>query len=72
MKDLLQLSTLSVEEIQHILDVAELCRQGEMIDSEKGRIVANLFFEPSTRTQYSFNTAQLKLGCKVINYGEDV
>ena len=72
MKDLLQLSTLSVEEIQHILDVAELCRQGEMIDSEKGRIVANLFFEPSTRTQYSFNTAQLKLGCKVINFNAQV
>lgn len=67
MNDLLQLSSLSTEEIQQILDVAECCRQGEFVDSEKGKLVANLFFEPSTRTQYSFNTAEEKLGMKVIN-----
>ncbi len=68
MNDLLQLSSLSTAKIQHILDVAELCRQGQFVDSEKGKLVANLFFEPSTRTQYSFNTAEEKLGMKVINF----
>ena len=68
MNSLFQLSSLSVDEIQHLLDVAEQCRQGRFIDSEKGKIVANLFFEPSTRTQYSFNTAEEKLGMKVINF----
>ena len=68
MNSLFQLSSLSVNEIQHLLDVAEQCRQGQFIDSEKGKIVANLFFEPSTRTQYSFNTAEEKLGMKVINF----
>ena len=68
MNSLFQLSSLSVDEIQHLLDVAEQCRQGQFIDSEKGKIVANLFFEPSTRTQYSFNTAEEKLGMKVINF----
>ncbi|WP_302557955.1 aspartate carbamoyltransferase catalytic subunit [Holdemania filiformis] len=68
MNSLFQLSSLSVDEIQHLLDVAEQCRQGRFIDSEKGQIVANLFFGPSTRTQYSFNTAEEKLGMKVINF----
>ena len=68
MNDLLKLSSLTTEEIQSILDQAELCRQGQYVDSEKGKIVANLFFEPSTRTQYSFNTAEEKLGMKVINF----
>ena len=68
MNDLLKLSSLTTDEIQHILDEAELCRKGEYVDSEKGKIVANLFFEPSTRTQYSFNTAEEKLGMKVINF----
>lgn len=62
MNDLYQLSSLSTDEIQHILDVAEQCRQGQFIDSEKGKIVANLFFEPSTRTQYSFNTPRKNWG----------
>lgn len=43
MNDLLQLSSLSTAKIQHILDVAELCRQGQFVDSEKGKLVANLF-----------------------------
>ena len=35
MNSLFQLSSLSVNEIQHLLDVAEQCRQGQFIDSEK-------------------------------------
>ena len=34
----------------------------------KGRIVATLFFEPSTRTRLSFETAALRLGAKVIGF----
>ena len=35
----------------------------------KGRkVVANLFFEPSTRTHYSFDMAALKLGCRTQNF----
>lgn len=32
------------------------------------KIIANLFFEPSTRTQYSFQVAQAKLKMKSINF----
>ncbi len=68
MENLLNLKSCSIEEIMSLLQEAEKCRQGNYMDSLKGKIVANLFFEPSTRTQYSFNTAEEKLGCKVINF----
>lgn len=67
-KDLLKLSTLSTDEIIAILDDALELEKGAGLNSCQGKIVANLFFEPSTRTQYSFNTAEEKLGCKVINF----
>lgn len=68
MKDCLRLKDFTVEEIMALLHTAEECRKGEHLEELKGKIVANLFFEPSTRTQYSFNTAEEKLGCKVINF----
>ena len=68
MKNLFCLKDLSVEEIIHILDVAKECKQGKYIDACKGKIAANLFFEPSTRTQYSFQVAQAKLGFHVISF----
>lgn len=68
MNDCLRLKDFQIEEIFKLLEVAEACRQGEYKEALKGKIVANLFFEPSTRTQYSFNTAEEKLGCKVINF----
>ena len=68
MKNLLKLKNLEVTEINDILDLAFDCKTGKYDNSLQNKIVANLFFEPSTRTQYSFNTAQLKLGCKVITF----
>ncbi len=68
MKNLLKLSDLSVEEIIGILEDAKKCATGAFDNSMNGKIVANLFFEPSTRTQYSFNVAEERLGCKVISF----
>ncbi len=68
MKNLFCLRDLSVEEIIRILDVAKECKAGKHIDACKGKIAANLFFEPSTRTQYSFQVAQAKLGFHVISF----
>lgn len=68
MKNCLRLKDLTTNEIMQLLNVAEECRNGKHLDELKGKIVANLFFEASTRTQYSFNTAEEKLGCKVINF----
>lgn len=68
MKNLLRLSNLSTEEIIRILDLAKECRDGKHRNECTDRIIANCFFEPSTRTQYSFNTAELRLGCQVISF----
>ena len=68
MKDLLTLKELSVEQIQSILDLALDCEKGKYDNSLKDKIIANCFFEPSTRTQYSFNTAELRLGMKPLSF----
>lgn len=70
-KDLLKLSTLTTDEIIAILDDALYLENGNGLNSCEGKIVANLFFEPSTRTQYSFQTAEEKLGCKVISFNAE-
>ena len=68
MKDLLTLKELSVEQIQSILDLALECEKGTYENFLKDKIIANCFFEPSTRTQYSFNTAEFRLGMKVLSF----
>lgn len=66
--DILNLDLLSTEEIGGILDLAEEFKQGKKVDYEGKKVIANLFFEPSTRTHYSFDMAALKLGCKTQNF----
>ncbi|MEM4390220.1 MAG: aspartate carbamoyltransferase [Candidatus Micrarchaeia archaeon] len=41
---------------------------GKGQEPAKGKVVATLFFEPSTRTRLSFQTAALRLGARVINF----
>ena len=71
MENLFRLKDLTVEEINDILDLANQCKEGKYDNYLKDKIIANCFFEPSTRTQYSFNTAQLKLGMKVISFNSE-
>lgn len=71
MKSLTTLKGLSTQEIHNILDDAQRFCDGMIWEGGKGKIVANLFFEPSTRTQYSFNTAELRLGCQVISFNPE-
>ena len=67
-KHLLELKSLAVSELTEILDQAQAFHDGEVFRGLEGRIAANLFFEPSTRTQYSFNVAEEKLGLRVISF----
>ena len=67
-KNCLRLKDLSTQEITKILAVAEKCKDGAYRNVLTDKIVANLFFEPSTRTHYSFNVAEERLGMKVINF----
>ncbi|MBQ9535511.1 MAG: aspartate carbamoyltransferase catalytic subunit [Clostridia bacterium] len=67
-RDLLELKSLSVQEIQAILSQAQAFADGEKCTDFTGRIAVNMFFEPSTRTQYSFNVAEENLGLRVISF----
>lgn len=66
--NILNLDNFSVEEINKILDLAEKFKKGKEVDYKGKKVISNLFFEPSTRTHYSFDMAALKLGCKTQNF----
>lgn len=62
------LSNLSNQKIHQILDLAKEFKEGKKVDYQGNKVVANLFFEPSTRTHYSFERAALNLGCRTQNF----
>ncbi|WP_432774369.1 aspartate carbamoyltransferase catalytic subunit [Brevibacillus gelatini] len=67
---LIGLKDLSKQQIVQLLDRAQHWaeRPGEQADILHGRFVANLFFEASTRTRFSFEVAQKRLGAHVLNF----
>lgn len=70
---LLSMKDLSAQEILSILDDAK-CFNSSLSDWQlpmKKALVANLFFEPSTRTHYSFESAEFQLGCKVSDFNAE-
>ena len=73
MKHLLGLEDLSAAEITRILDAAKGfvgVGVGDVPkhDDLKGKVVANLFYEPSTRTRVSFGLAARRLGADTIDF----
>ncbi|MES2345350.1 MAG: aspartate carbamoyltransferase [Chlamydiota bacterium] len=71
MKSLISISDLSKEAIEEILKSARTFKQTPQQNLLKGRILASCFFEPSTRTRLSFETAMLRLGGHVIGFSEE-
>jgi aspartate carbamoyltransferase catalytic subunit len=69
-KHFLGLKGMSAAEIRSILDRAAYWEQYpvKVTEQAKGRFVANLFFENSTRTRFSFELAQKRLGAEVLNF----
>ncbi len=67
MNHLLTMSDLTIKEIQDLLMEAQRYANGEKTSLKRQTFVANLFFENSTRTRFSFEVAQKKLGLEVIN-----
>lgn len=68
MKNLLSMEHLSNEEILTILDRAKDFENGKEPELSRVYNVANLFFEPSTRTKTSFEMAERRIGCTVIPF----
>ncbi|MCM3587119.1 aspartate carbamoyltransferase catalytic subunit [Mesobacillus maritimus] len=65
---LLTTTALSSEEIHSILDTAQAFAGGMVWNPTRKAFVANLFYEPSTRTKSSFEMAERKLGLEVIPF----
>ena len=64
------IADLSREEIMHLIEMAQEFEKHPNRELLKGKVVATLFFEPSTRTQLSFQTAANRLGARVIGFSD--
>ncbi len=67
-KSLVTIADLSKEKIMYLLEMAGEFEKHPNRKILDGKIVATLFFEPSTRTRLSFETAANRLGAKVIGF----
>ncbi|MCW4019369.1 MAG: aspartate carbamoyltransferase [Candidatus Bathyarchaeota archaeon] len=71
-RDIASIEDFTREEINYLLNTAKamepLAAKGS--DMLKGKILANIFFEPSTRTRLSFEAAMLKLGGSAIGFAD--
>jgi len=72
MKNLMNITDLTVEEIQDLISVAEdiIANPVKYQDACRHKLMAALFFEPSTRTRLSFESAMHRLGGSVVGFSE--
>ncbi len=69
-KSLISIQDFTKEEILHILDVAREFEQNKSQTFLSDKVIACIFFEPSTRTRLSFETASNRLGARVIGFSD--
>ncbi|WP_304510261.1 aspartate carbamoyltransferase [Duncaniella muris] len=69
-KSLVSISDIGRDEIMSLLDSARRFEENPNRRLLEGRVVATLFFEPSTRTRLSFETAVNRLGGRVIGFSD--
>ena len=72
MKHLIDIKDLTVNEIDELIKVAKdiIANPEKYSEKCKGKILATLFFEPSTRTRLSFESAMLRLGGNILGFSE--
>ena len=69
-KDFVTIADLTKEKIMYMLEMASEFEKHPNRELLKGKVVATLFFEPSTRTRLSFETAANRLGARVIGFAD--
>jgi aspartate carbamoyltransferase len=73
-RDILRADALSVDEVESIMTLAAhyegALRDGYRLTDMAGKIMATLFYEPSTRTRLSFESAMQRLGGQVLSVAE--
>lgn len=68
MKDIISIKNFTKNEILEILKEAKSLKEFPKTNLIENKIVATLFFEPSTRTRLSFTSASFKIGGKVLGF----
>ena len=69
-RSIVSIADYSREKIQYLLDMAAEFEKRPNRKILEGKVVATLFFEPSTRTRLSFETAANRLGARVIGFSD--
>lgn len=71
-KNIINITDLSTEEIDHLIEIADSIEANPRGYSEicRGKKLATLFFEPSTRTRLSFTAAMMELGGNVLGFDD--
>lgn len=64
------IANLSKDDLMYLLSMAEEFEKHPNRELLKGKVVATLFYEPSTRTRLSFETAANRLGARVIGFSD--
>ena len=67
MRNLLSIGDLTNDEIEEIFELADSAQRSRADKAASGQIMATLFYEPSTRTRLSFESAMHRLGGAVIS-----
>lgn len=72
MRHLIEPENLSVQELEELVDIGiDISNNpGKYAKACEGKILASLFFEPSTRTKFSFDSAMMRLGGQVIGFAD--
>lgn len=68
--DFVTIADLSKVKIMYLMNMAQAFEMHPNREILKGKVVATLFFEPSTRTRLSFETAANRLGARVIGFSD--
>ena len=71
-RNLIEPMDFTLEELDEVFDLADKIVKNpeEFLNACKGKLLATLFYEPSTRTRFSFEAAMLRLGGQIIGFSE--